>query len=132
MNNQFYEKLQFPNYQNSAVAVKLRANVDGKAQPITLSVSELIQCVELAGLSALLISDTGRGKTQLLTDIAWHHFNGDQKNGSANWADGRPSFDITDLFERQKVDLNSGTFDSETVRAWFDLFFAGREREFGF
>jgi len=116
MSGSFYTELQFPNYQNSATAVTLTAQIDGQLRPLTLSVSELVQCIELAGLNALIVSDTGRGKTQLLTDITWHHFGGDQEKGMANWADGRPGFDITDLFERQRVDLSSGHFDSDTAR----------------
>ncbi|MBI4016323.1 MAG: hypothetical protein HY363_01365 [Candidatus Aenigmarchaeota archaeon] len=116
MTDTFYQELQFPNYVNNATAVTLRARIDGEVQKLTLSVSELIQCMELAGLNGLIVSDTGRGKTQLLTDIAWHHFGGDQEKGNVNWADGRPGFDITDLFERQHVDLRKGCFDSETAR----------------
>jgi hypothetical protein len=116
MTDPFYEALQFPNYRNSSPAVKLNAKVDGVITQVTLTTSELVQCIELAGLNALLISDTGRGKSQLLTDIAWHHFNGDQENGNVNWADGRATFEITDLLERQRVDLSSGKFDSDTAR----------------
>ena len=111
-----YEQLRFPNYRNTNTAVRLRVNVDGKIETISLSLSDLVYAAEIAGLNMLAVADTGRGKTQLMTDIAWHHFGGDQESGNANWADGRPSFDITDLFERQEVDLSSGKFDSDTIR----------------
>ena len=111
-----YEQLRFPNYRNTNTAVRLRVNVDGKIETISLSLSDLVYAAEIAGLNMLTVADTGRGKTQLMTDIAWHHFGGDQESGNANWADGRPSFDITDLFERQEVDLSSGRFDSNTIR----------------
>ena len=35
---------------------------------------------ELAGLNMLFIADTGRGKTQLISDIAWSHFGGDNND----------------------------------------------------
>ena len=88
MSDSFYQELQFPYYQNSAVAVTLRGKVGEEVQLVTLSVSEFVQCVELAGLSGLFISDTGRGKTQLLTDIAWHHFGGWRGHASET-PDGR-------------------------------------------
>ena len=111
-----YEKLKLPNYRNNNTAVRLRAKVDGKLETIGLSLTDVVFAAELAGLNMLAVADTGRGKTQLMTDLAWHHFGGDQENGNANWADGRPSFDITDLFERTQVDLDSGKFDSDAVR----------------
>ncbi|MFH1972462.1 MAG: hypothetical protein ABIJ18_03235 [archaeon] len=111
-----YDELVFPNYVNSNTAVRLRANIDGRLQTLELSVCDMAYAIELAGLNSLWLSDTGRGKTQLMSDIAWHHFGGDQEEGDANWADGRPSFDITDLFERTQVDLESGKFDSDTAR----------------
>jgi len=116
MNPLTYEELTFPNYVNSNIAVKLRAKIDNNYRTLELSVCDLIFAIEIAGLNSLLLSDTGRGKTQLMSDIAWHHYGGDQEQGDANWADGRPSFDITDLFERTQVDLESGKFDSETAR----------------
>lgn len=111
-----YDELILPNYVNSNIAVKLRAQVEGSLRTIELSVCDLIYAIEIAGLNSLWLSDTGRGKTQLMSDVAWHHYGGDQNRGNANWADGRPSFDITDLFERTQVDLDAGKFDSETVR----------------
>lgn len=116
MNKLTYEELQFPNYVNSSTAIRLRAKVEGEIKTIDLSVCDLAYAIELAGLNSLWLSDTGRGKTQLMSDIAWHHFGGDQEGGNTNWADGRPSFDITDLFERTRVDLSSGRYDSDAAR----------------
>jgi len=111
-----YDELQFPKYVNSNIAARLKAKVDGKIRTINLSFMDVVYAAELSGLNMLAVADTGRGKTQLMTDMAWHHFGGDQENGNANWADGRPSFDITDLLEKQVADLSSGRFDSDTVR----------------
>ena len=111
-----YEELQFPNYTNTNAAIKLKAQVGNKTKMLNFTVADIAIALELAGLNSLWISDTGRGKTQLMSDIAQHHFGGSGKEGSANWADGRPSFDIQDLFERTQVDLESGKFDSDTAR----------------
>ena len=127
MNELTYDELKFPNYVNSNTAIRLRAKVgepeldrEGKdARPLKtleLTLSDVVYAAELAGLNMLFVSDSGRGKTQLTSDVAWHHYGGDQETGQANWADGRPSFDITDLFERTRVDLDSGKFDSDTAR----------------
>lgn len=116
MSNLTYDELVFPNYVNSNTAVRLLANVEGKQRIIEQSVCDLTFAIELAGLNSLWVADTGRGKTQLMSDIAWHHFAGDQESGQANWADGRPAFEIADLFERTVVDLSAGKFDSDTIR----------------
>ena len=116
MNKLTYQELQFPNYVNSSTAVKLRAKINDKIKTIEFTFCDVVYAAELAGLNMLFISDTGRGKTQLVSDIAWHHFAGDQEQGKANWADGRPSFEITELFEKTEVDLSSGKFDSDTAR----------------
>ena len=50
MSDSFYQELRFPYYQNSATAVTLMAQIDGRLRPLTLSVSEFVQCVELAGI----------------------------------------------------------------------------------
>ncbi|MEK6874644.1 MAG: hypothetical protein AABX52_02740, partial [Nanoarchaeota archaeon] len=114
--NDFYNKLQFPNYRNSSTALTINGEKGGKPVQFKLNFCELVQSVELAGLSGLFVSDTGRGKSQLVSDITWHHFGGYDQGGRANWADGRPNFEITDLFERQYVDLSSGSYDSDKAR----------------
>ena len=111
-----YEKLKLPKYVNNNTAVRLRVKVKGKSKIINLSFTDVVYAAELAELNMLAVSDTGKGKTQLMTDIAWHHFGGDEECGNANWADGRPAFDITDLFEKSEVDLSSGRFNSDDVR----------------
>ncbi|MBW2996745.1 hypothetical protein KY349_00220 [Candidatus Woesearchaeota archaeon] len=111
-----YDELKLPFYTNSSVAVRLPAKVGGKMKTIELTVCDVVYAAELAGLNMMFVSDTGRGKTQLVSDIAWHHFNGDSQGGGANWADGRPGFEIEDLFVRQRVDLGSGEYDSDKAR----------------
>src|SRR3989338_10964306 len=76
-----YDELRFPNYVNSSIAVRLKGTEDGVEKIIELTTSDLFYAIELAGLNCLVVSDTGKGKTQLMTDIAWHHFGGDQENG---------------------------------------------------
>ena len=49
----------------------------------------------------------------MVFDIVWHHFGGDDENGSANWADGRPGFEIQELFERTKIDKKADVYDSD-------------------
>jgi len=101
---------------NSNVAAKVRATVNGEVKTLEFTFSDIMYAIEIAGLNCLMVSDTGAGKTQAVSDIAWNHFGGDNNGGSANWADGRPNFEITDLFERTQVDTASGSFDSETAR----------------
>lgn len=110
------EAMRFPNYLNSNIAVKIRARIKGIDQIIELTVSEIIYAAELAGLNQLYISDTGRGKSQLLKDISHHHYGGTAKNGNANLAMGRADFEIEDLLVRTQVDLSSGKYDSKDVR----------------
>ncbi len=111
-----YEELKFPFYVNSSNAVKLTGRVNGKNKTLNLTFCDVMYAIELAGLNSMIISDTGRGKTQLMTDIAWYHFGGDHEGGNCNWADGRPNFEIEDLFVRQKVDLSNGQYDSDEAR----------------
>ncbi len=111
-----YEDLRFPNYTNNGIAVRLPAKISGELKTVELTLTDVVYAAELAGLNMLFIADTGRGKTQLISDIAWNHFGGDNNDsGNANWADGRPNFEIEDLFVRSKVDLSKG-YDSDTAR----------------
>ena len=111
-----YDDLKFPHYTNSGTAVRLPAKVGDKVKTMELTLADVVYAAELAGLNMLFISDTGKGKTQLISDIAWSHFGGDANDhGNANWADGRPNFEIEDLFVRSKVDLTKG-YDSDTAR----------------
>src|SRR3989338_11395407 len=113
MTNLTYEDLKLPNYVNSSTAVTLKVK-DGKVvKDLPLTLCDVVAAAELAGLSMLFVSDTGRGKTQLVSDIVWHHFGGDDENGSANWADGRPGFEIQELFERTKIDKKADVYDSD-------------------
>jgi hypothetical protein len=91
--------------------------VGNEFKTVELSLTDVVYAAELAGLNMLFVADTGMGKTQLITDIVWSHFGGDNNDvGNANWADGRPGFDIEDLFIRSRVDLGSGKYDSDTAR----------------
>ena len=111
-----YEDLVFPNYTNSNVCVRIHARCQSRSNTVELTICDVIYAAELAGLNMLFVSDTGRGKTQLISDMTWHHFGGDGHGGNANWADGRPAFDIAEMFEKTLVDLDSGKFDSDTAR----------------
>ncbi len=111
-----YEDLRFPNYTNNGIAVRLPAKIGNELKTVELTLTDVVYAAELAGLNMLFIADTGRGKTQLISDIAWSHFGGDNnESGNANWADGRPNFEIEDLFVRSRVDLSKG-YDSDTAR----------------
>jgi hypothetical protein len=111
-----YDDLKFPNYTNTNIAVRLPAKIGNDLKTIELTLTDVVYAAELAGLNMLFVADTGKGKTQLISDIAWSHFGGDNgDSGNTNWADGRPSFEIEDLFVRSKVDLSKG-YDSDTAR----------------
>ncbi len=121
-----YDDLKFPDYNskgelvnhytNTNTAVRLPAKIGDEVKTIELSLTDVVYAAELAGLNMLFVADTGKGKTQLISDIAWSHFGGDNNDfGNANWADGRPNFEIEDLFVRSKVDLTKG-YDSDTAR----------------
>lgn len=111
-----YDELKFPNYINTSIAVRLPAKIGNELKTIELTLADVVYAAELAGLNMLFVADTGKGKTQLVSDICWSHFGGDNiDSGNANWADGRPNFEIEDLFVRSKVDLTKG-YDSDTAR----------------
>src|SRR3989344_871378 len=64
-----YEDLGFPNYINN--------------RPVFagLTVSDLAKAAVLGGLNLMLVGDAGTGKTQLASDIYWHFFKGNKKEG---------------------------------------------------
>ncbi len=115
-----YQDLILPNYVNSSEAVVFTAEVtkgnNSKLESVSLSIPDVIFATEIAGANNLIISDTGKGKSQLLSDIAWSHFGGDIEGGNANIVDGRSAFDIDELFIRTKVDTKSGAYDSDAAR----------------
>lgn len=111
-----YSDLALPYYKNTNAAINLRAEVDGKMTTIPLSIVDITYACEVAGLNVLYIAETGRGKTQLVTDIARHHFGGTQTGGNANFFIGRPNLDLDDELVVQNVDLTSGKFNSDTSR----------------
>ena len=111
-----YDDLKFPYYTNSSTAVRLSARIGNEAKTIELTLADVVCAAELAGLNMLFISDTGKGKTQLMKDIVWSHFGGDKEQGKANWAQGSPDFEIEDLFVHSVVDLTTGIYDSKAVR----------------
>lgn len=113
MTNLTYEDLELPNYVNSSTAVTLKVKAGEAVKDIPLTLCDVVAAAELAGLNMLFVSDTGRGKTQLVSDIVWNHFGGHDNDGSANWADGRPNFEIQELFERTRIDKNAAVYDSD-------------------
>ena len=110
-----YEELKLPNYVNSSPAVTLRTLAGDGEKTIYLSLTDVIFAAEIAGLNMLLISDTGRGKTQLLSDIANRHFGGTADEGGANITRGRSEFEIKNLLEHTTVDLANGKYDSKAM-----------------
>ncbi|MFH1682868.1 MAG: hypothetical protein ABIA37_03655 [Candidatus Woesearchaeota archaeon] len=116
MNKLTYQELELPNYVNSNAAVRLKAKIGNETKIIELTIPDIVYAAEIAGLNTLFVSDTGKGKTQLMTDVAWHHFNGDRNGGKANLVVGRADFEIEDLLVRTQVDLSAGGYDSRTVR----------------
>ncbi|HLC86227.1 MAG TPA: hypothetical protein VJG30_03000 [Candidatus Nanoarchaeia archaeon] len=110
-----YEDLKLPNYVNSSTAVTIKVKDGDKLKDLDLTLSDVVAAAELAGLNMLFVSDTGRGKTQLVSDIAWNHFGGHDESGNANWADGRPNFEIQELFERTRIDKDAKVYDSDTA-----------------
>lgn len=118
MNKITYDDLKFPTYVNSNVAVRFPARVAGKRKNIELSVSDLAKAIVLGSIGSLWVSDTGKGKSTLMDDIAWHYFNGDARNqdGKASIQMGRKNFEIEDLLVRTQVDLGTGKYDSNTIR----------------
>lgn len=115
MSNLTYEDIRFPNYVNSSTAVTLKVKDGDTVKDLYLTLCDVVAAAELAGLNMLFVSDTGRGKTQLVSDIAWNHFGGDDEKGSANWADGRPNFEIQEIFERTKIDKDARVYDSDNA-----------------
>jgi len=106
-----YQDLELPIYRNTREIIDFNIEKKGEAQRCTLTLSDLVLAAELAGLNMLFISDTGRGKTQLVSDIYTAHF-----GGKGNWIVGRKDASVLDLFERTSADLTTGKFDSETAR----------------
>ena len=92
MTNLTYEELKLPNYVNSSAAVTLKVKDGEVVKDLPLTLCDVVVAAELAGLNILFVSDTGRGKTQLVSDVVWSHFGGHDDGGKANWADGRPNF----------------------------------------
>ncbi len=113
MTNLTYDDLKLPNYVNSSTAVTLKVKDGENVKDLHLTLCEVVVALELAGLNMFFVSDTGRGKTQLVSDIVWNHFGGFDDNGNANWADGRAGFDIQDLLERTVIDKDARVYDSD-------------------
>ena len=113
MTNLTYEELKLPNYVNSSAAVTLKVKDGEVVKDLPLTLCDVVVAAELAGLNILFVSDTGRGKTQLVSDVVWSHFGGHDDGGKANWADGRPNFEIQELFERTKIDRTAAVYDSD-------------------
>jgi len=107
-----YKDLRLPNYVNSSAALSLRVKDNDGIKNLDLTLCDVVVAAELAGLNMLFVSDTGRGKTQLVSDIVWSHFGGHDEGGKANWADGRPNFELQELFERTFIDKGARIYDS--------------------
>ena len=106
-----YNDLQFPVYRNSAVVMSLNGEADEKPKRVDLTFSDVMYAAELSGLNGFLLSDTGRGKTQLVSDIYNAHF-----GGEGNWTQGRREMNVMDLFEVTRADLTGKKFDSDQAR----------------
>lgn len=106
-----YQDLELPVYRNTAEVMHFAGEKEGKATRFSLTLSDYVLAGELSGLNMLFISDVGRGKSQLVSDIDNAHF-----AGQGNKMKGRKDASVLDLFEHTSVDLRTGTFDSETAR----------------
>jgi len=94
-----YEELRLPNYRNSSTAVSLKGKIGRKEKLIELSTDEAIVVPVIAGLNALIISDTGWGKTQGIKDISRGIFGGGiEEGGRANWITARKDTSADELF----------------------------------
>ena len=69
-----YEDLKLPNYVNSSTAVTIKVKDGDKLKDLDLTLSDVVAAAELAGLNMLFVSDTGRGKTQLVSYISFNPF----------------------------------------------------------
>jgi hypothetical protein len=101
-----YEELMSPiNYLNTRVA----ANIAG----IPLTVPEAVVAGELAGLNVLLVSDTGWGKSQLVSAIYNGHFGG---NENGIWMKARPDTETEDIFFRMNMEAVKRELNTASVQ----------------
>ncbi len=115
MTNLTYDDIKFPNYVNSSTAVTLKVRDGDNIKDLPLTLCDVVAAAEIAGLNMLFVSDTGRGKSQLVSDIALHHFGGynSDESGSANWTQARANSEVEDLFLRTRIDKDAGVYDSD-------------------
>lgn len=69
-----YQDLELPIYRNTREIVHFAGEKEGKAKRFSLTLSDYVLAAELSGLNMLFISDVGRGKSQLVSDIDNAHF----------------------------------------------------------
>ncbi|MFH1174361.1 MAG: AAA family ATPase [archaeon] len=71
-----------------------------------LNVTDAVMAAVLGKLNILLVGDTGKGKTQLASDIYNYLFNGNMKEqGSGVWMKGRPDLEVyTEIFTEINID----------------------------
>ena len=110
-----YSELKLPNYKNHSTAVTLRAVVKGKEMKLEVPTQEIVIVPALCGLNMMMVSDTGKGKTQLMRDIVQHYFGGNvSESGHANWLIGRKDVSVEDLF--REFDKNQMKYVTKEAR----------------
>lgn len=111
-----YEQFKLPLYQNTNAASTIIGYEGDRPVTIKLSVSDIMLTAEFMGANVLLISDVGKGKTQLAKDILNSHYNGSGPDGKGNFMKARKDTNVPDLFEYIQADTSEGKFDSRTAR----------------
>jgi MoxR-like ATPase len=84
-----YSDLDLPNYINNHVIARVG--------DIFLTTTDAVKAAVLAGLNIILIGSPGDGKTQMVSDIYWSYFAGED---NSMWFRARPDTEISDVFNK--------------------------------
>ncbi len=111
-----YSDFDLPVYINTSPAINLIGSVNDKEVIVPLSVPDIMLAQVILGLNCLLISDTGRGKTQLVQGIRDTWFGGSGNDGKANYFVARPKMSsLRQLFEITEIDTSEGKYSSRNT-----------------
>ncbi|MBS3162993.1 hypothetical protein J4467_03630 [Candidatus Woesearchaeota archaeon] len=112
-----YNDFQLPVYQNTNAASTLIGRDSlGELVTVRLSIPDIILAAIFARQNVLLISDSGKGKTQLVKDISHRYFGGSGEKGLSNFLKAKRDTYVAELFEFTQADVSGGRFDSRTAR----------------
>ena len=112
-----YNDFQLHVYQNTnAASTLIGRDSTNKLVTVRLSIQDIILAAIFARQNILLISDSGKGKTQLVKNILDCYFNGSGEEGHGNFIKARKDTSVTDIFEYTEADVSEGRFDSRTAR----------------